>query len=163
MPYGFIGNACMKYLSNVNGAMVSAHTVHSRNPLEGVSSNKTTPPALPPSKNHNIVHTPDTAKHGGFSLGIGNNSNIVVSQDTYERTIHRASSFDTAMAEESYNLSVQLEEMCSSIYVVPETLPKFLEAVSTIKSSLTEFQAVTDDARMQTLSFVGEMMSIDGR
>jgi hypothetical protein len=143
-------------------ALSSAHTVHNRNPLQGVTVNRTTAPALPAGKNHSLAHTPDTAKSGGFKLGIGNNSNIAVSQNTYEQALNRASAFDRSMAEESYNLSVALEEMCSSIYVVPETLPKFLEIVGRIKSSLTEFQTVTDEARMHTHQFVSEIRRIDG-
>lgn len=163
MPYGFVGNASEKYLSSVSKALSSAHAVHNRDPYGGSAGGVCAPPALPSRNNHNAKHSPDSAMSGGYVTGVGNQSNVVVDQSTYDEILQKIHSADETIAESLYNVAVQIEEMCETIYIVPATLPKYLAIVDKVKASLEEFQSLTEQARMQAHEFVGEIMSIDGK
>ena len=162
MPYGFIGNACLKFLSKADDAMASAHAVCSKNPFAGVPSSKTTLPVLPAYNKYVAEHTPDTAKSGGHTTGVGNQSNIVIDQDIYQDTLNKISTIDKKFAEDFYNLSVKIEEMCGAIYIVPDTSPKILASMERLKSSLGTFQELTNKAGTYAHEFVDQIMSIDG-
>jgi len=108
-------------------------------------------------------HSPDSAESGGYSTGIGNSSNVVVDGNTYDEILQRIRMIDAETAESMYNIAVQIEEMCQSIYIVPSTLPKYLAIVDKVKASLGEFQSLTDEARSFANGFVEEVTHIDGQ
>lgn len=66
------------------------------------------------------------------------------------------------IAEELYNIAIQIEEMCNTIYIVPATLPKYLAIVDKVKSSLGEFQSLAEQAGTKVYEFTGEIARIDG-
>ena len=164
MPGGFIGKACHKYLTTISTAMTSANVVHNKAPFDGMSGGATPPPALPGTPDHNAPHLPEMAKSGGgYTTGVGNQSNIVVKPSEYNEVLQKIQMVDARIAEEIYNLAVQIEETCETIYIVPQMRPKYLEYTNRTKSSLSEFQTLADEARMRTHEFVGEIERIDGQ
>ena len=159
MPYGFMGNAAQKYLSNVSDALSSAHSVHNVNPYKTKGS--TSPPSPPARNNYNAKHSPDSAMSGGYPVRVGNQSNVVVSEDTYTEILGRIRTTDSAIAEELYNIAAQIESMCETSYIVPATLPKYLAIVNNVKSSLGEFQSLAEQAGTKAYEFMDEIMRID--
>jgi len=143
MPYGFMGSAAEKYLSNVSSSISAAG-----------SANKSGRSAV------KMQHSPESAKSGGFPTGVGNKGNIVVSQATYDEVMRKIRMVDEAAAQDLYNIAVKIEEMCSSIYVVPSTLPKYLSVLDQVKSSLGEFQSLTEETVIHTRRYVDQIMSI---
>lgn len=163
MPNGFVGQACKKYLTTVQDAMADAHEVHLRDPYGASAHGPCTAPALPPRININVRYHPDTASGGGYVTQVGNESNVVVDQNTYDEILQRINAVDARIAEELYNTAVQIEEMCRTIYIVPTTLPKYLAILDKVKSSLGQFQTLTEDTRLRVYRYVDEIISIDRR
>jgi len=153
MPNGFVGNASHRYLSQISEAMESANTVHNSPPAVAFSAGSF----------HQVPHSPGSARSGGYVTGVGDQSNIVVKHSDYNEILGRIQSVDSKIAEECYNICVQIEEMCDTIYVVPIMKPKYVEYTNRIKACLAEFQSLTDDARMRTHQFVSDIVSIDNR
>ena len=161
MPSGFSGVACQKYLTMIGTAMTSAHSAHSSPPVFAGTESEAPPPALPATPNHNPPHSPETANMGGYSTGVGNQSNIVVKQNDYDEVLRKIQMTDAKIAEEIYNLAIQIEEMCETIYIVPQMRPKYLEYTIKAKSWLSAFQSLADDARTSGHQFVSEVVQID--
>ena len=161
MPYGFIGNACKVYLSAIGSALTSAAAVHNQNPYNTAGNGVCAPPPLPVRNNHNPKSTPDMAMNGGFATGVGNQTNVVVNLDDYDKILQKIRITDAKFAEEIYSISEKIEEMCTSIYIVPSTLPKYLSILEQVKSSLGEFQSLTEEARSKMNQFVDEIIAID--
>jgi len=109
------------------------------------------------------MYKPDTARQGGFTTGVGNESNIVVNQKTYEKALKKVQMIDDSIAEDYHNMLVQIEDMCSTIFVVPDTIPRILESVDKMKSSLEQFRSLTDKAIICTRRFVDQIAVIDGK
>lgn len=163
MPQGFIGKASETYLTNVTGALSAAHAVHSKDPFGNVPVGVNTPPALSSRNNLFAKYSPDTAHSGGYVTGIGNESNIVVDEQTYEEILQRIRMTDEGIAQDLHELAVQIEQMCQTIYIVPATLPKYLAIVDKVKSSLGEFQSLAEQAGTKAYEFMGEIKQIDGK
>lgn len=163
MPYGFIGNACKTYLSNTNNAMLSAQAVNNRDPFGGSHGGSCPPPSIRVPCNQTLKNSPDSAMSGGYKTGLGNQSNVVVSEGAYAEILQKIRTTDSGIAEELYNIAVQIEEMCNTIYIVPATLPKYLAIVNKVKSSLGEFQSLAERTGIKAYEFMGEIVRIDGQ
>jgi len=161
MPHGFVGKASQKYLATVSAAMESAHAVHSVNPLAGMAGAAAAPPSVPVAHNHRLSHQPDSARSGSYSTGLGNQSNIVVKDAEYRETTQMMTTICYQHGEAIYNMLVHLEKMCDTVYIVPHMKPKYLELVNKAKSSLEDFQTLTDKARISALEFIDEIARID--
>jgi len=163
MTNGFVGNASNHHIATVKQGLSSASAVHSMNPFGGAGGGRVPPPSMGDRMNMNSPHSPMTAVLGGVRTGIGNRSNVVVEQGLYNEVLQRILTTDIAIAEELHAIMIRIEEMCETIYIVPETLPKYLDAVNKLKSSLGEFQSLTNEARVGTERFVGEIVALDNR
>lgn len=161
MPYGFIGEASRKVLTTASDALTNAAAVHNQNPYRSSSGGACAPPPLPVRNNHSAGNSPDTAMGGGYQTGVGNQTNVVVDQSAYDEILQKIQVTDARIAEDLYNLAVQIEQMCETIYIVPATLPKYLAIVDRVKGSLGEFQSLTEDARLRAHQLVEEMINID--
>jgi len=157
MPYGFMGNAAKNYLTSVSNALSDAHTVHNQNPHGASGGGSPAPPPLPARNNHYVKDSPDSAMSGGYPLGIGNQSNVVVNEEMYAEILQKSRMMDSGIAEEIYNIAAQIEEMCKTVYIVPATLPKFLAIVEKMKSSLDEFQSLVERPGMKAYEFMEEI------
>lgn len=163
MPYGFIGKASEKYLTAVGDALSSAATVHDQNPYMDCTNSAAAPPTLPSRENYSAKHNPDTAMSGGYITGVGNQTNVVVGKQEYDEILQKIRAVDASIAEELYNIALQIESLCQTVYIVPATLPKYLAIVDKVKASLGEFQSLTEDARLNAHQFIDEIEQIDRR
>lgn len=62
--------------------MSSAQAVSNRDPFGGLRGGTCPPPFTGATHNQTLKDTPDSAMSGGYKTGVGNQSNIVVSEDT---------------------------------------------------------------------------------
>ena len=153
MPRGFIGHAAYTYLTKITETMGSANIQHTSAPSG--------------ANDRGMIHTtpypPDTAKTGGYSTGKGDQSNIVVKTDVYDDTLFKMVTFDNQIGEATYNVATQIAEMCSTIFIVPQTSAKIIEFVEKLKSLLVgEYQEFMIDARIRVHEFIDEISNIDG-
>lgn len=147
MPYGFIGNASQKYLTQVSGALSASQAAQSENTTS--RGGQTAP------------YSPDSAMSGGYATGVGKPTNIVVNYGTYDEFLRKIRLVDEMAAEDLYNIAMQIESMCATIYVVPETLPRYLAILNQVKNSLREFRSITEETGIQTRRFINDMENID--
>lgn len=186
MPRGFIGRTVESFFTETNQELTIAGQEHNQNPFEGdqnargasVSagdprrtppsetsdpslSTNVNPPRLPPVRNQRLPFQVESALTGGFSLGIGNSTNVVVDRDTYENVMRSVNTVDDRAGEDVYRTATAIEEMCANIYIVPRTVPRILEVTGRLKSSLGEFRSLTEDAIIQVRGFVNEVSEID--
>ena len=144
MPYGFVGNASQKYLTSINDALSAAHAVHSREPY-GSAGGAYPAPALPERNNYSAKYSPDTAKKAGYVTGMGNENNVVVHQSTYDEILQRLHSVDARIAEDLYNVALQIEEMCGTI-LITIFFWTILYAPKTVNAVPKEFNQCSNDS-----------------
>jgi hypothetical protein len=160
MPYGFVGKASKKYLEAAAKAVNAAGEVHSHYPFSGCSGRAVPPPSLPERRNQPLPYKPGDALSGGCPAGIGSQTNIAVSRGAYEDILGKIRMVDEKAAEELGNVMLEIEEMCAAAYIVPETLPRYLNIVDYVKNSLAEFRSLTEDSVDKAGSFVEKVINI---
>jgi len=153
MPHGFIGKPSRSYLQAVENALTAAINVHSRNPFANLTRRDVAPPPVPVRNNHRAPHAPSEAMTGGFVTGIGNRSNIVVDFDTYSRTLQKIQATDEKTCEVLYEVALQIQEMCDTVFMLPRTRGRFLSILDRIKNSLSSFRMLTGDIEGNTRAF----------
>jgi len=97
---------------------------------------------------------------GGFITGVGNSSNVVVDSFTYDEAMKMMDRIDDEMGELFHRISVEVEDMCRTSFVVPQTVPRCLHVCGCIKDSLRTFRGLSDDASTGTRRLVGNMTNI---
>jgi hypothetical protein len=161
MINGFTGMSLERFLRNTNEAMELAHAGHSRDPFAGVAPGEVSLPQLSTPINKRPPFGTESAFGGRHRTGVGSSANIVVDQSVYDNVLRMADDADGQAGEDIYRIAEAIENMCSSIYVVPETVPKVLAITSQIKSSLSQFRSMTENVCIQTRRFVNEIRHID--
>ena len=121
------------------------------------------PPSLPARNNQKPPFSPDSANSGSHSTGTGNQTNIVVDNNTYDQILQKISSADEKAAQGFSNILAQIEDMCGTIYKVPKALPKYQELVNKVKSTMSDFQKVTAEAKSAASKYVNEITILDGK
>jgi len=150
------------FLHKTRDAMTKASEVHSRNPFEGVSGGRVPVPAMPNKDNRKHPFSPSDAHSALHSVGVGNSSNIVVDQTLYDDALRMVTLTDDQAGQDLFQTSMAIEELCSRIFVVPDTVPGVMSISDRMKNSLGEFRSLTEDTNMHTRRFVDEIRQIDG-
>ena len=161
MPYGFAGNASVKYLEAVAKALSAAQNAHSVNPFSGCSSGAVPPPSLSTRYNQNPPCPPDAAMSGAHQTGVGNQTNIVSDRSLYDTLLHKINETDNRMAEVLYHTAMEIEGLCATSFIVPETLPGYLAILNAVKSSLGEFRTLTNEAEIKARRFAEDITVIE--
>ena len=97
---------------------------------------------------------------GSFTTGRGNSSNIVASQAEYETVCNMLDQADDRMGECLYKTAMEIEAMCQTSYILPAAVPRYMSVSDSVKRSLGEFRALTEDTTIQTRRFAREITSI---
>jgi len=120
-------------------------------------------PAFPEPINHKLPYQPEDADpfNDRHKTGVGNRSNIVVEQSVYEECMQKLEAVDDKAGQEIYRMCCTIEEMCKTIYIVPETIPRVMAITSRIKNSMPEFRGITEEVRLQVKKHVDEIGHID--
>ena len=161
MASGFAGESVQRFLASVNNEMEEAGREHSTNPMEGESSDVVTIPPAPNVSNQRMPFNAESGTGGNHPTGIGNSSNIVVYQGVYEEVIRRVNLVDDQAGADIFMIANAIEEMCSRIFVVPETVPRILAITGRLKASLGQFRSLTEEANIVTRRYVNTVMEID--
>ncbi len=103
----------------------------------------------------------DDLSSGSHITGRGNQSNIVIDKEEYDEVLRMLRSVDEATARSLYEASMKIEDFCSSIYIVPDTLPPYLSLLGKVKTSLSEYQALTEETSAFAVRFVNEILDMD--
>ncbi|MDR2547074.1 MAG: hypothetical protein LBC96_06115 [Lachnospiraceae bacterium] len=151
MPQGFVGNASYKYLSAISEAMDAANSVHLFPPSHARDTGNRT----------DLPHHPDEAMSGSYNTKTSNQDNIVVNVAVYHEILEHIRVNNNKIAEEIHILCCRIEKMCSTIYIVPDTLPKYLDIVNRMKTMLYEFQTLPDESRVYFDEFLGDIIEHD--
>lgn len=141
--------------------MTEASVSHSQHPFEDLGDSKVPPPSVKPGPNVKHPFRFETGYNGIHTTGVGNSSNIVLSASTYDELMRRVTTVDEQAGEDLYRVALAIEEMCSRMYVVPETVPRILALTSQLKSTLGEFRSLTEEANMRTRGYVNAMKEAD--
>ena len=120
-------------------------------------------PSFPEPRNHKMPFSPEDANpfNDRHKTGIGNRSNIVVEQSIYEDVIKKIDMADDKAGEEIYKMCCKIEEMCKTIYIVPETIPRIMALTSRLKDSMPQFRGLTEEVNIQIRKFVNEIGNVD--
>ena len=154
MPNGFIGNAPAAYLGGVHKAYTQAIEANIQISADTPSSTTAT------GNVRRLPFEPDDARVGQFVTGKGDSSNIVVDSSDYTELTQRISHADDKMGECLYRIALEIEEMCRTIYILPETLPRCMNVSSAVKTSLSEFRSLTEEAVSVACSFARDIANI---
>jgi len=92
--------------------------------------------------------------------GIGNSTNIVVDESLYRDTTNKVDSIDDKMGECLYRTALEIEEMCRTIFILPQAAPRCLGISDEVKRSLGEFRALTDEANLLANRFARDINDI---
>jgi hypothetical protein len=150
MPRGFMGNFSDNYCARVNDAVDSANMIRrqclSTDIYDDISD---------------AWIISDDQCFNQFKTGVGTSSNIVLNPDDYDYFSREMRTINSNVAENVNMLLAQIEEMCNTIFVMPETGPKVMAYMSAIQTSLKEFVELGYATSDQTDSYVNEMVGQD--
>jgi len=161
MINGFSGRSAVHFINATNTALAESGEALSRDPFQGREWRRGNPPNIRPGINQRAPFSEESGMNGGHTVGVGNATNIVVDEHVYEDVVRQIGMLDEEFGADLYRTATAIEEMCTSMYVAPETTPLLLEIASQLKSSLGQFRSLTEEASIQTRRFVDEMMEID--
>lgn len=103
---------------------------------------------------------PCTPNSGGYTIGTGNQANVVVSQNAYDELSQKISQIDENMSNGLAEVMQQIEEMCQAAYILPKTTPKVQSIEESVKSSMTEFRALGKDAGTKACGVADALLEI---
>jgi len=151
MPNGFVGNAARRYLGDVN----AAHT-------RAVSAGRDVPENMTQVREARMPFMPEDANLGRASVGRGSSDNIVVSIADYNDVAHAICRIEDTIGQCMYRTTVEIEEMCRTIFVMPTVSPGCINIASEVKSCLGPMRSIPDDAAILVRNFAREIDEIGG-
>ena len=151
MPRGFTGRPAQTYLTQVSNAHTRATGISQQTPASAPTAT---------TRVRQLPFEPDSAGSGRFITRRGDSSNIVVRQGEYEAIARHVSQLDDAVGECLYRVIEEIEEMCSTIFILPEVVPGCLNICSGVKTSLNQYRRLTDDAMQETRNYSRDILDI---
>jgi len=164
MPRGFAGKSVKKFFANTEEALDRASNAHNTNPFDRHRSNHSMPlPNLPPTHNQPAPFTAADAMSDSVShaRNVGDVTNIALDPGVVEDISYRMQRIDRQAADDMRRVADEVEAMCGTIFVVPETVERIRSLCDDFKRAMHYAGHVTDDAAMDVRKFVNEMCDID--
>jgi len=152
MPRGFAGHVAAAYLGQVSKAHTKALET-SRQSTQNMPDNMNT-------RERRLPFTPDDAFTGAQAGVRSNPRNIAVSQADYDAICRHIYKADDKMCDCLYKTAMEIEEMCQTSFILPAAVPGCLSISNSVKQSLGQFRALTEEAVIQARRFAHEMISI---
>jgi len=143
MSIGFMGKAAKRYFKSVNGVSQKAVSI-----MSGIRS-------------HTVRQATTFEAGSGYRTGVGTSENIVVEDDSYQEALNRIKQLDERMSERLGNVMKQVDELCNTSFIVPETTPKVQVVLNEVRSSMTAFCDVTIQTTQITEMYISQMKSAD--
>lgn len=161
MPNGFAGLAAERFFEAVNNALTEASNDHNHDPFANDRWDEEPPPQMPQVINQNLPFQVEDAMTESHRVGVGNESNIVVNQNTYNDVLRRIDVVDNQAGSDIFNILNNIERMCDNTFIVPETKNQITAITRDMKRYMSRFRSVTDEAITRTRGFVNEIIEID--
>jgi len=158
MP-NLVGNIAEKFRAKTEAALTRAGAAHLRDPFERGNFGDVPTPNLRTPTNvqmnlHMISQTP-------MARNMGTSANVVINPNIYNQAVRRMDAIDELVGAEIHAALCQIEEMCSTIFQVPETIERIRNVCSEVKRCLGPFRAVTDGIAIDTRKYVHAMSDVD--
>ena len=159
---GFHGNFAISFMGRANKAIEYAGKANKVDPFDERYRRRaivdpppfSSPPEPPPPFNEML-------SGGSQRTGVGNSSNIVVEQSTYENVTKMADRVDDEAGAEIYKCCMEIEQMCQNTFVVPETISRILAITGQVKGSLGQFRSMTEEINIATRNFARNIIEAD--
>ena len=187
MPNGFIGPAALSYLTHVDDANsrtrdsvqnISERTTNvSSNVSAQVGGNGTitritnsAATSLNRTANMREFNLPGRlpfdiesarAGSGRHITGVNNSTNIVSNIDDYNAISRQLADTNDRIGHCVYQMALEVEEMCSTIFIMPGVAERCLNVCAMIKDCLVKSRATTDDICMVIKRFAQELDAIE--
>ena len=162
MPRGFAGKSVKKFFANTEEALTRAGAAHSKDPFENTTSKLVPLPNLPEARNQPAPFTQEEAFTGSpHSRRVGNSTSVVVDPDVYNTVLQRMDTVDYQAGADMYMISNEIEELCATIFVVPDTVEQIATLCSQFKKELNQFRAVTEEVAISTRQYLSRVSEID--
>jgi len=97
----------------------------------------------------------------GFRLGVGTSENVVVRDDVYNAALNQITQLDGLMAERLEQTIMQIEDMCDTIFIAPETTPRARAVLGAVRRTLPEFMGVTAQTTRITQMYISQIRAAD--
>ena len=94
-------------------------------------------------------------------LGVGTSENVVMREDVYRSCVARAQQLDDLMAERISYCVRQMDEMCQTIFIAPQTTPRVQAVLSQVQGVLGEFRDLTAQTGQVTQMYVSQTTALD--
>jgi hypothetical protein len=153
MPTGFKGAPSNRYLDRVDRALTKAVVVHEKRPTNPVARNIHI-------QNERTPHPQTDALSGSNQSGFGNSNNIVVSESEYSTIFAMLDKIDDDMGKELFRVTLDVEELCRSEYVMPLTVQKCNVITERLKNALSEYRSLTEDTLVHMRRFVNDITAV---
>jgi len=155
-----------RFFENIGEAVTRASHIHNKNPFEGMRHDASPPPQLPVRSNQDPVFLTDAIGGAGVNTGmiarnIGNSSNIVVDPTVLTQSIQRMDKIDEHVGSNVYTMLNDIEEICATIFRLPETVQEIHSVCDDVMHCLGPFRGVTEGITMTTRRFAYDMSDID--
>jgi len=161
MPDGFRGDAAANYLEAVSSALFAAATIHSRNPFQTLPNDPIQPhPQLPVTENVCIPHPPETARSGGYTVGLGSSGNIVVDIGEYTSILSRIKQADDGMGSMIYEMAERIKQMSESSFVLPQASSRVTAILSRVRDLLDTYASLADEATHKPRMFADQIIGL---
>ena len=192
MERGFTGNAALSYVTMVSNAMdraenatqntasnvniigqtTSDRIITSNAQLEGNPSTQriVTSAARNVASTANKIGTRpqrlpfsmDRQHTGNHLTGVGNFTNVVMSINEYAAVMKQFQSTYDRISQCIYDTIMEIEEMCRTIFIMPNVGPRCLRVTDTVKSCLAPMRELADTITAQMRKFTHELDEIGG-
>jgi len=155
MLNGFFGRPAAAYLTRVSIAHTAATSSTTQASAQSITDTGTqrTPPRMLP-------FSPEDARMGNFATGRGSSRNIVAGRGNYEEIARKIIQADDKAGECLYRIAMEVENMCNTIFMLPEASPRCLNVAATTKTFLDEYRSLTDEIAANVRNFAKEITEI---
>jgi len=92
---------------------------------------------------------------------MGNSSSVVVDADIYNTVLQRLDTADHQAGADMYAMCNTIDEICETIFVVPETTPRIKAMTDQFKKSLGQFRSLTEEVAIDVRRYTSEISNID--
>jgi len=161
MPSGFAGRSAERFFETSNEAVLNASISHTQDPFRRLTERLVPFPELPQLPNQRFPFSVQSTRGGSHSVGVGRSTNLVVDPAIYGGALQRASQVDDQTGADLFRAVTMIEEMCESIFVVPETITRMTALSDEVKSCLRQFRPVAEEINVKARRYVDAIMEAD--
>jgi len=96
-----------------------------------------------------------------YRLGVGTSENVVMKEAVYHNCLAQLQQLDDMMAERIGQTVRQMDEICRSIFIAPQTTPRVQNVLGQVQGALGEFRDLTTQTSRITQMYMSRVTAID--